>query len=461
MDELTRKPRRLVAGAGSTGWTAAFPRLTPIQWLICAVACLGFAFDLYESLMTALIVRPVLSTLGNLKSGTPEFSLWVGLFFFLPAVAGGVFGLLGGYLTDLLGRRRVLVWSILLYGFSACAASFAPSLPLLLILRCTTLIGVCVEAVAAVAWLAELFPIPKQRESVLGYTQACYALGGLMMTGSYYLAVTYAERLPAIHGGHDPWRYTLLSGLIPAIPLMIVRPFLPESPVWGDKKSREALKQPSLIELFQPALRKTTLLATLMMACTSAVPYGALQHTPRIVPGLAEVRNLPPRQAEQTVSALYMLQELGSIAGRLLFALLIIRIATQRRRIRVFLVPALIVFSWVFFFAATHSLALLKSGIFCAQALFNGLHSFWGNYLPRVYPTHLRGTGESFAMNIGGRMIGVSAALFTTTLSNVMPGDGAAARLAYSAGTVAVFVLAVGLIASFWLREPERAELPE
>ena len=34
--------------------------------------------------------------------------------FFVPALAGGVFGLLGGYLTDLFGRRRVLTFSILL-----------------------------------------------------------------------------------------------------------------------------------------------------------------------------------------------------------------------------------------------------------------------------------------------------------------------------------------------------------
>jgi len=40
--------------------------------------------------------------------------------------------------------------------------------------------------------------------------------------------------------------------------------------------------------------------------------------------------------------------------------------------------------------------------------------SYWGNYLPRVYPTYLRGTGESFAANIGGRMLGTSAALLTT-----------------------------------------------
>ncbi len=103
------------------------PRLTPIQWLICAVACLGFAFDLYETLMLALIVRPALTSLGNLKPGTQAFNLWVGLLFFIPVAIGGLFGLLGGYLTDLLGRRRVLVWSILLYALSACAASYATS----------------------------------------------------------------------------------------------------------------------------------------------------------------------------------------------------------------------------------------------------------------------------------------------------------------------------------------------
>ena len=48
--------------------------------------------------------------------------------------------------------------------------------------------------------------------------------------------------------------------------------------------------------------------------------------------------------------------------------------------------------------------------------------SFWGNYLPRVYPTYLRGTGESFAANVGGRMIGTSAALLTTQLVRVDAG---------------------------------------
>lgn len=161
--------------SASAWWWCCKPRidprlrlLTPIQWLVCGVAALGFAFDLYEPLVLPLIVRPALAALGNLKLGSPGYNLWVGLLFYLPLASGDIFGLLGGYLTDVLGRRRVLVWSILLYAFSACTASFAVTLPQLLFFRCTTVVGVCVEYVAGVAWVAELFSNPKQRESVLG-----------------------------------------------------------------------------------------------------------------------------------------------------------------------------------------------------------------------------------------------------------------------------------------------------
>ena len=207
-------------------------RMTAVQWLICVIAAIGFAFDTYELLMFPLINRPALTELGHLEFGSPEYRRWLGLLFYVPALCGGVFGLLGGYLTDRLGRRRVLTWSILVYAFSAFAAGFTTSLPWLLVLRCATFIGVCVEFVAATAWLAELFHDPAQRERVLGWTQAFGSIGGVLVTGMYSLIVTHTASLPAIHGEHEPWRYTLMSGVIPAIPLIIIRPFLPESPTW-------------------------------------------------------------------------------------------------------------------------------------------------------------------------------------------------------------------------------------
>ena len=116
-------------------------------------------------------------------------------------LVGGAFGLLGGYLTDRFGRRRVLVWSILIYAFSAMprpafdehrhAAGPALARPS--------------SACSSSSWRRwrgwrRLFPDPKQREKALGYTQAFSSMGGLLVTGAYYIAVTYGPSFPAIRG---------------------------------------------------------------------------------------------------------------------------------------------------------------------------------------------------------------------------------------------------------------------
>jgi hypothetical protein len=115
----------------------------------------------------------------------------------------------------------------------------------------------------------------------------------------------------------------------------------------------------------------------------------------------------------------------------------------------------------VFFWAVGAGVETLKWGIGLGAMLTVGTFSFWGNYLPRVYPTHLRGTGESFAANIGGRMIGTSAAYLTTTLANTAPGAGPSAKLAWASGVVALGVFLIGVAASFKLPEPASDSLPE
>ena len=436
-------------------------RFTPTEWLICIIAAIGFAFDTYELLMLPLIVGPALGELVNVRVGTPEYAQWVGRLFFVPAVFGGIFGLLGGYLTDRFGRRRVLTWSILLYAFSALAAGFATNIYWLLFFRCTTFVGVCVEFVAATAWLAELFSDPKRRERVLGYTQAFGSVGGILVTAAYYLCVTYGDRLPAIFGGHAAWRYTLISGIIPAIPLIIIRPFLPESPIWQEKKKAGTLKRPSVAELFAPRFRKTTIVTTIMFACSFGAAFGAIQHMPRIVPGLEDVRTLAPAARQQAVSAVQSFQEFGGLLGRMLLAFLAVRIVARRPLLWLFQVPGLFVVPLVFFFAADASLEWAKWGIFFAGLFTVAQFSFWGNYLPRVYPTYLRGTGESFAANVGGRMIGTFAAYVTPTMAASMPGGSPTRQLAYAAAAVALVVYVVGFLTSFKLPEPQEQELPE
>jgi MFS family permease len=435
--------------------------LTRTEWLICVIAAIGFAFDTYELLMLPLIVGPALTELTNAKPGTPAYADWVSTLFFVPAVFGGIFGLLGGYLTDRLGRRRVLTWSILLYAFSAFAAGYATNIYWLLLFRCTTFIGVCVEFVAATAWLAELFSDPKQRERVLGYTQAFGSVGGIMVTAVYYYCVTHAESLPAIYGEHAPWRYTLISGIVPAIPLIIIRPFLPESPIWQQKKTAGTLRRPSFTEIFAPAYLRTTVVTTIMFACAFGAAFGAIQHMPRIVPGIPEVAALAPAARQQAVSAVQAYQEFGGLLGRVLLAMLAVQIVSRRGLLWVFQLPGLLIVPIVFYFAADSSLAWAKWGIFLAGLFTVAQFSFWGNYLPRMYPTYLRGTGESFAANVGGRMIGTFAAWVTPQLATSLPGGAPARQLAYAAAIVALLVYAGGVLASFWMPEPTREELPE
>jgi MFS family permease len=501
--------------------------MTGVQWLICVIAAIGFAFDTYELLMAPLIMRPALMELGGLRPGTPEFSRWVGLMFYVPAVAGGIFGLLGGYLTDRLGRRRVLTWSILLYACSAFAAGFSTSLVMLLVLRSTTYIGVCVEFVAAVAWLAELFRDPRQRERVLGYTQAFSSLGGVMVAYANSIAIRAGSSLPAINlpgwlhlgvevGTHDPhaaWRYTLMSGLIPAIPLILIRPFLPESPVWREKKLAGTLRRPSLAELFSPALRRTTLVTTIMFACSLGAAFGAIQQMPQIVPGVPQVqqevrqaiaaapgagattRAAPATTAPATAPAVpgsvpgavasgprvapapnpvagriiqeraadvTKLQEYGGLLGRIILALLVVRIVSRRALIRLFQFPGLFIVPFTFAYAATHSLDMLKVGMFLAGLVTVAQLSFWGNYLPLAYPLHLRGTGESFAANIGGRMIGTSFAAVTAwiaaSITPANPDPATAAHYwAYASAGVGFAVYLIGFLFSFLLPEPTGA----
>src|SRR5882724_6067659 len=210
--------------------TAALSESPPGQklgltgWLIILVAVIGFAFDTYELLMLPLIAGPALAEILQVPPNNPLVTQWVGNMLWITALCGGIFGLLGGWFTDRFGRKKVLVASILLYSFSPVMAAFSTSVAWFLFFRCTTFIGVCVEFVAAITWLAELFPDKRQKEIALGATQAFASLGGLLVTAMNVWIAARPRQLPALplpelFNNHAPWRYLLISGLLPAIPI--------------------------------------------------------------------------------------------------------------------------------------------------------------------------------------------------------------------------------------------------
>jgi MFS family permease len=528
-------------------------KLSTVHWLICIIASIGFAFDIYEILMLPLIGKGAIGELVPAARNDSNLAyFWRMMLFFVPAVVGGIFGLLGGYLTDRLGRRRVLTWSIILYAVSAFLAGYSTNIYMLLTFRCLIFIGVCVEFVAAVAWLAELFPNPSQRERVLGYTQAFSSIGGLLAAVIYGLILSYKSEFPRLHipeglqsllgkisNDNAEWRYMLMSGLLPAIPLLVIRPFLPESPAWQAKRQQGTLRRPSFAQLFAPDLSKTTIVTAIMVACSYGVAFGAIQQIQEIIPWFPQVvkkvadnqakseavkkakeeeqapaapdaagsRNAP--DAGQTppaapgpktmtplqkamltakldaqnkyASEVTKVQEVGGLVGRFIFSFVALWFASRRNLLRFFTIPGLIITPLVFWYASVDNptlftidiealgmpkweITVFHLGIFAVALFTVAQFSYWGNYLPLVYPVHLRGTGESFAMNIGGRLLGTACSGITLiTASLLTPKDGGPLA---GPKMVAIVAACVGLglyllinLMTFTLPEPKEEEI--
>jgi MFS family permease len=486
------------------------PKFTTTTWLIIIIASIGFLFDTYELLMTPLVAAPAIAELLKVPLNNPMVTDWVGKLLWIAALCGGVFGLLGGWLVDRFGRKKIMAASIFMYSLSPFCAAFATTLPMFIFFRSTTFIGVCVEFVAAITWLAEVFSDKKEKEKWLGITQAFASLGGLLVTGvSVWISSHGADLphwgLPISLGATDPgsWRYLLMTGILPAIPIALLLPFVPESQVWIDRRAAGLLKRPSFGALFSPELRRVTLVTAALSACAYGIAFGALQVTvARVTPGLpelkAESKALAPlrREAEGLNLELNKLaptdpvrkeligkikenfvkskplnekiksmgdkvqlhQELGGLVGRIILAVLLIWGISRVKLLKIFQIPALVLLPLTYFkLFEQGGPAFLWAYAICGL-LTVAQFSYFGEYLPKVFPMHLRGTGGSFATNVGGRMIGTSMAFVTTSfVAPMLAGKGPLlpSHVAMAAGYVGTAIALISFIVGFLLPEPK------
>lgn len=475
--------------------------LTITEWLVLVVAAIGFLFDTYELLMFPVVGAQAISELLKVAPTSDEVRLWSGRMLWIAALCGGTFGLLGGWLIDRFGRKTIMIASIFVYSFSPVCAAFSTSLPMLIVFRCTTFIGVCVEMVAAVTWLSELFEDKRRRQMAIGWTLAFASVGGILVTEVFNLIVGMAKDLPALpvaegFNGKAAWRFTLLTGLIPGAMILCLMPFVPESRVWKEKKLAGTLQRPRIRELFTPQLRRTTIVATVLCACGYAAAFGALQLTPlAMVPGmpdiapqltpvvneakqvgaglkkaekgsaehtalLAKQKEVQKKQAELAPTIehrrgnIQRWQEIGGLTGRIIFAVLLVVIVSHRVLLRIFLIPGVILLPLTYFYFYSGDYAIFATCIFFCGMMIVAQLSYMSEYLPKGFPMHLRGTGGSFALNVGGRMLGTMAATLNTEfLSTFFEGDNAT-KVATAAGVIGGSVFALALVMSFLLPSP-------
>jgi hypothetical protein len=148
-------------------------------------------------------------------------------------------------------------------------------------------------------------------------------------------------------------------------------------------------------------------------------------------------------------------QEIGGLTGRILLAILLVVIVSRRMLLRVFQIPGLIVFPLTYYFLFRNQPDMFVWGVFLCGLCTVAQFSYFGEYLPKAFPMHLRGTGGSFATNIGGRMIGTSASFVTASLVAPMIAGTPPIQVATAAAIVGGGVYLIGLILSFFLPEPK------
>ncbi len=146
-------------------------------------------------------------------------------------------------------------------------------------------------------------------------------------------------------------------------------------------------------------------------------------------------------------------QEIGGLVGRILLAVLLLFLPS-RTLIRLFLIPGVILFPLTYFRFVHDDYVIFATAIFFCGLLTVAQFSFLSEFLPRVFPMHLRGTGGSFATNFGGRMIGTMAATLNTGFLSKMFAGTPPMQVAAAAGVIGGTAYVIALVAIFFLPSP-------
>jgi MFS family permease len=296
-------------------------------------------------------------------------------------------GFLFGLLADRIGRRRALIYSILLYSFACGGTALARNFHELLLWRALIGFGLGGEWAAGAVLVAESWP-PEQRGRAIGLMQSGWALG-------YILAAGVAAWILPLYG----WRLLFLVGLLPALLTLAIRRTVEEPAIWS--AARRPAGGPGLLSLFRRPLAATTVLATALTTSVLFAYWGLFTWLPGFLSapasaggaGLSIVRT----------SAWIVPLELGAFAGYLSFGWLADRLG-RRPAFLIYMLGAAaltpvygLLPHWL---PGAAEPALLALGPLVGF-LGSGYFSLFGAFLAELYPTAVRGAGQGFTYNSG------------------------------------------------------------
>jgi MFS family permease len=388
----------MAATAGrARAWSASIDRS---GWRALAASWMGWMFDGYEIYALVLVMGVAARELLP-PDALPHVSVYMGGLLAVTLLGWAAGGVIAGVLADYIGRKRMLMISILWYAVFAGLTALSWDYWSLLIFRFFTGLGLGAEWGPGTAIVAEFWP-PASRGRAGGALHAANGVGLFLASGMWLLLNPF---------GSSSWRYMFVIGILPAFLLLYVRRAVHDPALWvaANNRRREARKRLEMgvvslqdRELAQftitsvlsdPELRRRVGLLRLMSRSTVVGGWSVSTWIPQYAAQLAINGG---HQSQLSASLVTIMFSAGAIAGYLVLGWLA-DIFGRKPATWLYYLGALGV-SLCFFLLVQDTRALLVMA--AATGFFtNGQFAWMTIYLPELFPTRVRGSAISLVFD--------------------------------------------------------------
>lgn len=404
---------------------------------VLAAAFLGWMFDGFEMGIFPLIARPALQQMQAANGGLVSDSFvgqWMGYVtaaFLIGAALGGV---VFGWLGDKIGRVRAMALSIFCYSIFTGLVYFASEPWHLAVTRFIAALGMGGEWSLGVALVMEVWP-EKHRPLMAGVIGAASNVGfALIAVLGMFFSVTV-----------DSWRWVALVGAAPAILTFIMTVVVPESEKWQDAVKNSKTPSRPLAEILSPPLLKWTLVAALLSSVALIGTWGSVQWLPLWADKMVAGTNPSAKAFTQAASALGAI--VGCLAGAWVGGFF-----TRRTMYFMLCLGSLLTCGWLFRGIDTYGAGFLIL-TFVVGGFTATFYGWLPLYLPELFPTRVRATGQGLSFN-AGRILAAVGALYGGQL--VQSFDGSYAK----AGAIITLVYIIGMALVWIAPETKGKPLP-
>ena len=357
----------------------------------------GWILDAMDVQMFSFAIPSIIAafSIGNADAG---------LILTATLLSSSIGGWIAGMIADRYGRVRTLQLTIAWFALFTFLCGFAQNYTELFAFRALMGLGFGGEWAAAAILIGEVIR-PQHRGKAVGAMQAGWPVG-------WGLAALMATLFFTVLPPDLAWRALFWFGLTPAVLVFFVRRFVSEPRVYANtlENLKRAGREANLLEIFSPAMLKTTIFSCLLSTGALGGYYAITGWLPTF---LRTERKLTVLGTGGYLAVIVI----GSIIGCLFSAWLNDRIGRRPTFILFAICSLITVVTYTQIPLDDTTMLFLGFPLgFFSQAIFAGM----GPFLTELFPTRIRGSGQGFSYNFGR---GVAAAIpyLVGHLSGLLP----------------------------------------